>query len=134
MTDPLSATSPKIAFNGSHDWAVCKRGGRWRIYHRRHNDWVWTLGMRHFATLPEAHSEATRNAVADELYAPGGLKRLAIMRQIVDSYRQYAEPLAQWEIELRDSFNEQLAAKLHPPTYCLRCGIPHTTPCKRGTK
>lgn len=55
-------------------WAVRKRDGRWRVYKR--GTWADT-----FDTLPEAHTDATQNAVAETLYAPGGLTLLAEMRQ-----------------------------------------------------
>lgn len=55
--------------NIEHDaprWTVNKRGGKWCVYDR---GVLWDT----YDTLNEAHSIATRNAVADELYAPGGL-------------------------------------------------------------
>lgn len=55
-------------------WSVRKRNGRWRIYDRD----VWSDTCD---TLPEAHTYATANAVADVLYAPGGLTLLADMRR-----------------------------------------------------
>lgn len=54
-------------------WSVRKRDGRWRVYDRG----VWS---ETYDSLPEAHTEATCNAVADILYAPGGLTLLAEMR------------------------------------------------------
>lgn len=51
-------------------WTVCKRDGRWRVYDRG----VWSTTHD---TLVDAHTEATQNAVADVLYAPGGLTLLA---------------------------------------------------------
>jgi hypothetical protein len=87
------------------DWRVCKRDGTWRVYDRG----VWHETHR---SLTEAHTAATQLAVACELFTEGGLTRLRVMQRIVESYRHYAEPLAQWEIELRDSFNESLASTL----------------------
>lgn len=51
-------------------WSVRKVAGEWRVYDRG----VWADS---FDTLEDAHSEATRNAVADVLYQPGGLTLLA---------------------------------------------------------
>lgn len=54
-------------------WTIKKRDGQWRVYDR--GVWVET-----FNTLQEAHTEATRNAVADILYQPGGLTLLAELK------------------------------------------------------
>ena len=51
-------------------WSVAKRDGVWRVYDRG----VWHDS---YETLVEAHTDATCNAVADVLYAPGGLSCLA---------------------------------------------------------
>ena len=74
------------SFHGDNDWAVCKRDGWWRIYQRRRDGWVWHDTED---TLAEAHTEATQNAVADALYAPGGLTRLAQMRLLWDAMRHH---------------------------------------------
>ena len=55
-------------------WSVRKRLGSWRVYDRG----VW---WSTFDTLREAHTEATCNAVADVLYAEGGLTLLAQMKR-----------------------------------------------------
>lgn len=47
-------------------WTVKKKNGYWVVFDR---GVAWDC----YTTLEEAHSVATRNAVADELYAPGGL-------------------------------------------------------------
>jgi hypothetical protein len=60
-------------FHGGHDWAICKRDGRWRIYERRPYGWSWHDVED---TLPAAHTAATQYAVMDELFTPGGLTRL----------------------------------------------------------
>jgi hypothetical protein len=57
-------------------WRVIKRKGEWRVmdgdaWHDR------------YPTLTEAHTAATQYAVADALFAPGGLTRLKAMQQIV---------------------------------------------------
>lgn len=54
-------------------WTVRKVDGRWRIYDR--GTWAET-----YDTLPEAHTFATCNAVADILYQPGSLTLLAHMK------------------------------------------------------
>lgn len=59
-------------------WAIRKRDGRWRIYDR--GTWADT-----YDTLPDAHTAATQNAVAETLYAPGGLTLLAEMRYAHDN-------------------------------------------------
>lgn len=53
-------------------WSVRKRGGSWRVYD--HNTWAYTCD-----TLEQAHTAATQDAVADVLYAPGGLHLLAYL-------------------------------------------------------
>lgn len=53
-------------------WSVRKVNGQWRVYDR--GAW-WDT----FDTLEEAHTYATQNAVADELYESGGLTRLSRM-------------------------------------------------------
>lgn len=50
-------------------WSVKKRDGKWRVCD--HGAWFDT-----FNTLPEAHTYATQCALADEIFAPGGLTRL----------------------------------------------------------
>jgi len=67
-----------IDFRGGHDWAVCKRNGRWRIYQRRDN-WVWHDVED---SLPAAHTAAMHYAVMDELCSPGGLTRLKKLQTI----------------------------------------------------
>lgn len=59
-----------------NSWRVCKRDGKWRVY----KGWSWA---ETFDTLEEAHTSATQNAVADTLYAPGGLTLL----KKIKSYR-----------------------------------------------
>lgn len=59
-------------------WTVCKRNGHWRVYDR--GTWSSTHD-----TLADAHTEATQNAVADVLYAPGGLTLLAEFKTAADS-------------------------------------------------
>lgn len=78
-----------------HRWSVKKRGGQWRVY----NAGAWTDT---FTTLPQAHSYATANAVADELCKPGGLTCLATLRQREREWilAKHPEPLAEWEKEL----------------------------------
>jgi hypothetical protein len=81
-----------IDFHGGNTWAVCKRAGRWRIYQRRSYGWVWH-DVEGYGwvwhdvedTLTEAHTAATQYAVIDELFAPGGLTRLAQMRLLWDA-------------------------------------------------
>lgn len=53
-------------------WSVVKRDGRWRVLDR--GQWSCT-----FDSLEEAHTWATQCAVADRLYAPGGLSLLAML-------------------------------------------------------
>jgi hypothetical protein len=62
-----------IDFYGCHDWAVCKRDGRWLIYQRCRDGWSWHDVEN---TLPAAHTAATQYAVIDQLCTPGGLTRL----------------------------------------------------------
>jgi hypothetical protein len=59
-------------------WTIAKRHGQWRIYDR--GTW-WDT----YNTLPEAHTAATQNAVADILYQPGGLTLLEEMRYAHDN-------------------------------------------------
>jgi hypothetical protein len=73
-----------LSFYGDNDWAVCKRDGKWRIYQRRRDGWVWHDAEH---TLPDAHTAATQYAVIDELFNPGGLTRLAQMRLLWDAMR-----------------------------------------------
>lgn len=54
-------------------WSVRHIDGRWRVYD---GDVWWDT----FATLPEAHTAATQNAITDTLWAPGGLTLLARWR------------------------------------------------------
>lgn len=58
-------------------WAVRKRDGRWRVYDS--GTWYAT-----YDSLQDAHSDATCNAVADVLYAPGGLTLLAQLKTDAD--------------------------------------------------
>jgi hypothetical protein len=51
-------------------WSVRKKGDQWRVYDRQ-----WWHDT--FDTLEEAHTYAMQCAVADVLYEPGGLTRLA---------------------------------------------------------
>ncbi len=60
--------------NQTKRWTVRKRDGRWRVYD--HGTWSHT-----YDTLEEAHTDATCNAVADTLYAPGGLTMLAQLKK-----------------------------------------------------
>jgi hypothetical protein len=60
-------------------WTIAKRHGQWRIYD--HGYWADT-----YNTLPEAHTAATQNAVADVLYQPGGLTLLKEMRRAHDLF------------------------------------------------
>ena len=52
------------------DYRICKREGKWRVYERG----VWADS---FGSLPDAHSYALASSVADQLFNPGGLDRLA---------------------------------------------------------
>lgn len=63
-------------------WSIRYRGEQWRVYDR---DCWWDS----FDTLPEAHTWATRNAVADVLYKPGGLN---ILRYLLDLERVAMRP------------------------------------------
>jgi len=58
-------------------WSVCKRNGRWRVCDRG----VW---WSTHDSLYEAGTEAMQNAVADMLYAPGGLTWLMRMVDTVE--------------------------------------------------
>lgn len=53
-------------------WSIRYRDQRWRVYDR---NVCWDT----FDTLPEAHTWATQTAVADVLYAPGGLTILSYL-------------------------------------------------------
>lgn len=50
-------------------WTVKKKNDYWVVYDRG-------IAWNCYNTLAEAHTEATQNAVADTLYAPGGLTTL----------------------------------------------------------
>lgn len=58
-------------------WTVRKVNNRWRVYDRG----VWHDS---FPTLPEAHTYATASAIADVLYAPGGLTCLTQLKADAD--------------------------------------------------
>ncbi len=58
-------------------WRVCKRDGEWRVYQRG----TWAEA---YPTLVEAHTSATQNAVADMVFAPGGLTRC---RELLEAAR-----------------------------------------------
>lgn len=60
-------------------WRVIKRDGEWRVL----DSGVWHDS---FPTLPEAHTYATQNAVADYLFEPGGLSRLKELEAVEDAY------------------------------------------------
>ncbi len=81
-------------------WKVVKRNNRWRVldggaWHETHD------------TLVEAHTAATQNAVAAELYSPGGLTCLATLRQREREWvlAKHPYPLAEWEKELLYGFH-----------------------------
>ena len=59
-------------------WTIRKRLGRWRVFDRH----IW---HDTFDTLEAAHTYATQNAVADELYQPGGLTCLRTLIQQKDT-------------------------------------------------
>jgi hypothetical protein len=65
-------------------WSVRFRNGEWRVYDGR----AW---HDRYPTLPEAHTEATKHAIACELFAPGGLARYAAWRDAVFG------PSGEWE-------------------------------------
>jgi hypothetical protein len=85
-------------------WKVIKRNNRWRVldggaWHETHD------------TLVDAHTAATQNAVAADLYSPGGLTCLATLRQrerewIVAKEGALHPPLAEWEKELLYCYHE----------------------------
>lgn len=56
-------------------WSVRKVNGTWRVFDRG----IWHDS---FDSLPAAHTYATQCAVADEIYEPGGLTRLSILRML----------------------------------------------------
>jgi hypothetical protein len=68
-------------------WTVRKHNGAWGVYD-------WGVLSDKFDTLDEAHTWATQNAVADELYAPGGLTRIALIRDLL-------KPNTIWDIDLK---------------------------------
>jgi hypothetical protein len=84
-------------------WRVIKRDNQWRVYDR-------DLWHETHDTLVEAHTAATQNAVAADLFSPGGLTCLATQRQRerhwILTQHNHAEPLAEWEKELLYSFHE----------------------------
>ena len=55
-------------------WSVRKRNGQWRVYSG--DSWHDT-----FETIWDATTYATQSAVADILYAPGGLSCLKLLKQ-----------------------------------------------------
>lgn len=60
-------------------WTIRKRNGRWRVYQ---DEWWWDT----FDTLEDAHTYATQSAVADTLFNPGGLLKLANLKHIKQKY------------------------------------------------
>jgi hypothetical protein len=70
-------------------WTIAKRHGQWRIYDR---------GIWHdtYNTLPEAHTEATQNAVADVLYTEGGLTLLEEMKEAWNHKKNGTWPFRWW--------------------------------------
>lgn len=63
-------------------WSICYRDGQWRVYDRD----CWYIS---FDDLPEAHTWATQQAVADVLCEPGGLN---ILRYLLDLERAARRP------------------------------------------
>lgn len=58
-------------------WTVCKRDNEWRVYDRG----IWSDT---FLTLPEAHTYATQNAVADILFMDGALTLLRSLLSVCE--------------------------------------------------
>ena len=66
-------------------WKVRYRNGEWLIYDGRPSRFG-DVCHDSCDTLPEAHTLATQYAVADVLYAPGGLTRLKAMQEMASQY------------------------------------------------
>ena len=64
----------------SMKWAVRKRDNRWQLYDTKGSH------FDSFDTLPEAHTMATRYAIAEIVFQPGGLTRFKALMGMAGEY------------------------------------------------